>query len=214
MKFFAGVPDSLLGDFCALVQDKLPSNQHVITANEGQAVAVAAGYHMATGKIPVVYMQNSGFGNTVNPLISLAHKQVYSIPMLLLIGWRGEPGRRDEPQHRVQGKIMPGLLSDCEIPFDVLPDYEEGAEDALKMAVNHFKTRKSPFALMVRKRTFETYKSTAKIESEGDMTREECITAIAESADPWTCFVGTTGFASRELYEYRVKAGQKVEREF
>ena len=108
--FFTGVPDSLLKDFCAYVEDNTPKDKHIITANEGGAIALASGYHLATGKIPLVYMQNSGHGNAINPLTSLADKDVYSIPMILLIGWRGEPGNQDEPQHIKQGRIMIKLL--------------------------------------------------------------------------------------------------------
>jgi sulfopyruvate decarboxylase TPP-binding subunit len=100
--FFAGVPDSLLKDFCGYAADHMRADKHIIAANEGGAVAVATGYHLATGKVPLVYLQNSGLGNTINPLLSLAAADVYSIPMLMLIGWRGEPGKRDEPQHNVQ----------------------------------------------------------------------------------------------------------------
>lgn len=99
--FYAGVPDSLLKDFCAYVTDATPKQSHIIAANEGTAIATACGHHLATGQIPIVYLQNSGFGNIVNPLLSLVSPQVYKIPVLILIGWRGEPGVKDEPQHNV-----------------------------------------------------------------------------------------------------------------
>lgn len=95
------MPDSLLKDFCGYITDHHPSNKHVIAANEGSAVAMAAGYHMATKKIPVVYLQNSGLGNIINPIMSLAHQKVYSIPMIIVMGWRGEIGKKDEPQHMI-----------------------------------------------------------------------------------------------------------------
>ena len=108
--YFFGVPDSLLKEFCAYVDDNSVTGQHVITANESNAIAMAAGYHLATGSSAVVYMQNSGLGNTINPLTSLADKEVYKVPMLLIIGWRGEPGVKDEPQHIKQGQITPEQL--------------------------------------------------------------------------------------------------------
>ncbi|CAI9730263.1 phosphonopyruvate decarboxylase-like [Octopus vulgaris] len=117
IEYFCGVPDSLLKDFCAYIAETSPKDRHIITANEGSAVALAAGYHLATGKSSLVYLQNSGLGNIVNPLMSLASISVYSIPMLLLVGWRGEPGKRDEPQHLVQGHATPGLL-------DVLREFQ------------------------------------------------------------------------------------------
>ncbi|KAJ8865609.1 hypothetical protein PR048_033129 [Dryococelus australis] len=110
IEFFCGIPDSLLKDFCAFVSHHVPETHHVITANEGNAIGLATGYHLASGKTGLVYLQNSGLGNTVNPLLSLAAPEVYSIPMLLMIGWRGEPGKRDEPQHMLQGQVTPGML--------------------------------------------------------------------------------------------------------
>ena len=158
LDFYCGVPDSLLKDFCAYVTDTAPASRHVITANEGAAIGLAAGYHLATRRFPIVYMQNSGFGNSVNPLLSLADPKVYSIPMLLLIGWRGEPGKKDEPQHIVQGKVMSSLLTDMNIQFEVLPDYIEGAREAIETAVHYLKKRQGPYALLVKRQTFTSYK--------------------------------------------------------
>lgn len=212
--FFAGVPDSLLKDFCAYVQDNTPAEKHVITSNEGSSVALAAGYHMASRKFPVVYMQNSGFGNTVNPLLSLTDPQVYSIPMLLLIGWRGEPGKRDEPQHGVQGKVMTSLLTDLGIQYDVLPDYKEGAEDVINSAVHHMKTRQAPYALLVKRQAFEKYNLKSISPNTMKMSREEAIDMVIDAQGKWDVNVSTTGFASRELYELREKREEGHEREF
>ena len=118
--FFTGVPDSLLKDFCACLTEKVPIGQHVIATNEGSAVGLAIGNHIATKKIPMVYMQNSGLGNAVNPLLSLASQEVYGIPIILMIGWRGEPGVQDEPQHIHQGKITLDMLNTMNIPFVIL----------------------------------------------------------------------------------------------
>ncbi len=118
--FFTGVPDSLLKPFCLCVDDNVIQDKHIIAANEGNAIAIATGYHLKTGKIPLVYMQNSGLGNIINPLLSLCDPVVYSIPMLLLIGWRGEPGIKDEPQHTKQGMVQSDLLKAMNIPFDII----------------------------------------------------------------------------------------------
>ncbi|MPX98252.1 phosphonopyruvate decarboxylase, partial [Salinivibrio sp. VYel6] len=120
IEFYAGVPDSLLKDFCAYVDDHGEPGQHVITANEGNAVAIASGYYMATSKSAVVYLQNSGLGNTINPLTSITDKDVYQIPMLLVVGWRGEPSVKDEPQHVKQGKITPEQLELLDIPYRIV----------------------------------------------------------------------------------------------
>ena len=122
LDFFAGVPDSLLKNLCACIKENTPDNRNIIAANEGNAIAIASGYHIATGKLGVVYMQNSGLGNTVNPLLSLADEDVYRIPMLLIVGWRGEPGVKDEPQHKKQGKLTLPLLETMGIPYWVLGD--------------------------------------------------------------------------------------------
>ena len=119
--FYAGVPDSLLKDFCAYVTDHSSDKDHIIAANEGNAIALAAGYHLATKKSGVVYLQNSGLGNCINPLTSLTDKEIYSLPLLLLIGWRAEPGKKDEPQHLKMGRITVPLLQTLEIPYSILP---------------------------------------------------------------------------------------------
>ena len=127
--FFAGVPDSLLKNICAYIADHIDSSHNIITANEGAAVGLAAGYHLATGKAGVVYMQNSGEGNTINPLASLTDKEVYNIPVLLIIGWRGRPGVHDEPQHVKQGKVTTGLLDVMGISYEVLSKEEDQAAE-------------------------------------------------------------------------------------
>ena len=130
MDFYAGVPDSLLKEFCAYVAEHSAAGKHTITANEGNAIAMASGYHMATDKNAVVYLQNSGLGNIINPLTSLADKEVYSTPMLLIIGWRGEPNIEDEPQHVKQGRITAKQLELLEIPYQIL-DSESDAKSLL-----------------------------------------------------------------------------------
>ena len=146
--FFAGVPDSLLKQFCAAVSDTC-GNAHVITANEGGAVALAAGHWLATRRPALVYMQNSGQGNAVNPLASLADPDVYSIPMLLLVGWRGEPGVHDEPQHVKQGKITLSLFETMGIPVSVLPADPDAAQRAVADSVRLALDGNRPVALVV-----------------------------------------------------------------
>src|SRR5690554_109413 len=135
IEFITGVPDTLLNDFCLHIEDSWSKDRHVIAANEGNAIGLAAGYHLATGTIPLVYMQNSGIGNTVNPLLSLTHKLVYCIPMILLIGWRGEPDKNDHAQHKKQGEITPALLETMDIPYKVVPDNTEEALSILTWAL-------------------------------------------------------------------------------
>src|SRR3989344_5313535 len=192
--FFTGVPDSLLKDFNAYIMDN--SNNHIITANEGNAIAMATGYHLATGKTPLVYMQNSGHGNAINPLTSLADKDVYSIPMILLIGWRGEPGNQDEPQHIKQGKVTINILESLEIPYTIMPD-------SLEHLTLNVSKLSSPYALVVKKGTFEPYTLKNKLETLYDSKREDAIKLIVNSLAEKDIIVSTTGKTSRELFEYR-----------
>ncbi len=132
--FFAGVPDSQLKALTAFLFDRYGiSSQHVIAANEGNAVALAAGYHLATGKVPVVYLQNSGLGNIINPVASLLHQKVYGIPCLFIVGWRGEPGVHDEPQHIFQGERTIELLEQMQIPAFVIGQHTTEAEVRSKL---------------------------------------------------------------------------------
>lgn len=206
--FFTGVPDSLLSDFNAYITDNLPKNKHIISANEGGAIALASGYYLSTGKIPLVYMQNSGQGNAVNPLTSLVDKEVYSIPMLLLIGWRGEPNVHDEPQHIKQGRITLKLLETLEIPYEILPQDMVSADSSLERAVSSSLSNNSPYALIVKKGTFEEYKSRNPIKNDYELSREEALKIIVNSLSPKDIVVSTTGKLSRELFEYRKNLNQ------
>nr|CAD7194725.1 unnamed protein product [Timema douglasi] len=213
IEFFCGVPDSLLKDFCAFVTTNVPEENHVITANEGNAIGLAAGYHLASGKAGLVYLQNSGIGNTVNPLLSLAAPEVYSIPMLLLIGWRGEPGKRDEPQHILQGQVTPGMLNSLGIPFSTLPDFLDGAKNTLENAKKYIDKHSSPYALLVKRQTFLPYKL-PKQNPEFQMSREQAVQIIVDGLHDSDIVVSTTGMLSRELFEYRVVKEQGHERDF
>ncbi len=206
--FFCGVPDSLLKDICAYITDTAPAQNHVITANEGNAIALAAGYHMATGNTPLVYMQNSGIGNAVNPLLSLTDKHVYNIPVLLLIGWRGEPGIKDEPQHVTQGEVTLDLLKIMQIPYVILSTEENEAKEQVQQAVSVVKSTNQPFALVVRKGIFDAYKIKNIQEFPFELSREDAIKQIVNKMDDSEVIVSTTGKTSRELFEYRKELNQ------
>ena len=212
--FFTGVPDSLLKNFCAYLTDTAGSKNHIIAANEGCAVGLAAGHYFATGAVPLVYMQNSGLGNTVNPLLSLADREVYSVPLLLVIGWRGEPNVHDEPQHIKQGRVTCSLLDAMEIPYCILSDEEAEAKVQLEKAYSHIKASSSPYAVVVRKGIFDSYKLKTNEAVPAEMSREEAIEKIILNAPSNACFVSTTGMASRELYELRDKHGQGHAKDF
>ena len=212
--FFAGVPDSLLKNICAYIADHLDERHNIITANEGGAVGLAAGYHLATGRIPVVYMQNSGEGNIINPLASLTDKEVYNIPVLLLIGWRGRPGVHDEPQHVKQGKVTLPLLETMGVPYAVLAKDEQEAAAQISKAVQVMTETKECYALVVEKDTFEAYALQNIVKNALALTREEAIQTVAAALGDKDVIVSTTGMISRELFEYRTAMGQGHERDF
>ncbi len=211
--FFTGVPDSLLKNFCAYVTDNCGDN-HVITANEGGAVGLAAGHYLATGRPALVYMQNSGQGNAVNPLASLADPDVYSIPMVLLVGWRGEPGVKDEPQHAKQGKVTLSLFETLGIPTEVLPDDEAAALDVARKMLELAKTESRPVALVVRKGLFAEYVLQKKEDDISDLKREAAIEGILRALPKDAVIVSTTGMISREVYETRERLGLDHSRDF
>lgn len=212
--FYAGVPDSLLKAFCACLSDHADPETHIIAANEGGAVALAAGYHLATGRVPLVYMQNSGFGNSINPLLSLTDPEVYSIPMLLLIGWRGEPGLPDEPQHVKQGSVQGKLLDAVDIPWAVIGPESADFETVVRTMIAQAESEKRPVALLVRKGTFEPYHS---IHGEPDtplLTREEALRVLVPSLEEQDIVVSTTGMLSREVFEIRASHKMGHHRDF
>lgn len=212
--FFAGVPDSLLKNICAYITDNLPKEQNIIAANEGGAMGIAAGYHLSTGKIPCVYMQNSGEGNIINPLASLTDKEVYGIPVLLLIGWRGRPGVHDEPQHVKQGKVTTGLLNTMGINYTVLSKDEDQVYKQIYEAHQYMSRKNECYALVIEKDTFEAYTLQNRVESGLTMAREEAIEAAVSCLQENAVVVSTTGMISRELFEIRERNGQDHAHDF
>lgn len=212
--FYTGVPDSLLKNVCAYITDNVDERHNIIAANEGGAVALAAGYHLATGKVGCVYMQNSGEGNAVNPLASLTDKEVYHIPVLLLIGWRGRPGVHDEPQHVKQGKITTGLLNVMGINYEVLSKEEAQATKQIEKAMCCIRETGDAYALVIEKDTFDSYSLQKIEENDYTMSREEAIQTVAARIPADAVIVSTTGMISRELFEYRTAMGQSHGRDF
>ena len=213
--FYTGVPDSQLKELCNYLMDRygIDPGHHVIAANEGNCTALAAGYHLATGKIPVVYMQNSGEGNIINPVASLLNDKVYAIPMIFIIGWRGEPGVHDEPQHIYQGEVTLKLLEDMDIKTFVIgtDTADEEVEERMKEFHTILKGGKD-VAFVVRKGAL-TDAPKVDYKNNNLMTREEIIEHIVKYSgeDP---IVSTTGKASRELFEIRERNGQSHKYDF
>lgn len=215
INFFTGVPDSLLKNICAYIEDNKDENHNIIAANEGAAMGLATGHYLATGEIPVVYMQNSGEGNIINPLASLTDKEVYNIPILLIIGWRGRPGVHDEPQHIKQGKVTLPLLETMGIKYTILSKDENEFTNQLNDVIGYMAKTKESFAFVVEKDTFEDYKLQNNQQYENlEMSREEAIQIVADSLDENAVIVSTTGMISRELFEYRANSNQTHEKDF
>lgn len=211
--FFTGVPDSLLNDFCLYMTNNMPAEQHVMAANEGNAIAIAAGHYLATGKLPLVYMQNSGIGNATNPLLSLTHNCVYGIPMLLVIGWRGDPAIEDHAQHKKQGELTPVLMSDMDIPYEILDD-ENTVVEKFSWAVEKAKEISSPVALIAKKAIL-TEKVKKQVYAESSlMNREEAISAVIDILGGNAIYLATTGRATRELHEQLKLKGVESGHEF
>lgn len=213
--FFTGVPDSQLKALCDYLMNTygIDKHHHIIAANEGNCTAVAAGYHLATGKVPVVYMQNSGEGNIINPVASLLNDEVYGLPAIFVVGWRGEPGVHDEPQHIYQGKVTVKLLEDMDIKTFVVSKDTTEEELAEVMKENRELLAKGKqVAFVIRKGALE-YSEKVKYSNGNDMVREEIIKHIAKATgeDP---IVSTTGKASRELFETRAANGQSHKYDF
>ncbi len=214
VEFFTGVPDSLLKEFCACLEHVPRAGHHIISANEGGAVALALGYHLATRKVPLVYLQNSGLGNIINPLLSLADSEVYSVPLLLVIGWRGEPGVHDEPQHKKQGRVMLSMLQAMEIPHSILGPEFIDPHAALADALAQVRETSAPYALVIKKGTFTPFAVPKVEKTEFPLSREEAIQQVIESLGERDVLISTTGMPSREVYEYRSKRGEGHQRDF
>ncbi len=208
--YFTGVPDSLLKPLCDYFLDTygIDYKHHVIAANEGNAVGLAAGYHLGTGKTPVVYMQNSGEGNIINPVASLLNDKVYAIPCILIVGWRGEPGVHDEPQHVFQGEVTRKLLDVMDIENYIVS--KDTSEEELTEAMEGFRKKLEEgkqVAFVIKKGALEYERINSPKGLVASLTREEIIKHIiaVSGNDP---IVSTTGKASRELFEAREANGQ------
>ncbi len=212
VRFFTGVPDSLMKSLSAALGASVLEHDHVIAANEGNAVAAAMGHTLVTGVPALVYLQNSGLGNTVNPLLSLVDPEVYGVPMVLLVGWRGEPSVGDEPQHIKQGRITPAVLDVMEIPWEELhPDSsDDDAAAVATRAVHSAVARNGPSAIVVRKGAFAAFESGTPVaarDQDARPSREQALEAVLSAIPHGGAVVATTGMLSREVFAFRTAAG-------
>ena len=203
VSFFTGVPDSYLNGFCNYALANMPG-RNVIAANEGNAVGIACGHYFATREIPLVYMQNSGMGNVINPLASLAEKDVYAVPMLLLIGWRGQGNTEpNHPQHKLQGEITPGLLDVMHIPYSVLTDDNDDFKAVIEKAISYCKETRQPYGLIAPKGVMAASEKANNVDDAYPMSREEAIEVVLDNMPSDTIYSATTGRATRELFFLR-----------
>lgn len=206
--YFTGVPDSYLNGFCNYLMENMSTDKHVIAANEGNAIGIASGYYFATKSIPLVYMQNSGMGNALNPLISLTDSHVYSVPMVLLIGWRGEPGSGDWPQHVTQGEVTPKILEMLNIPYVIADKDDDVLEKQVRELIAIAKEKLTPVAIIGRKGVFNGGHKPNIVSDEYPLSREEAIEIIMDFFPKDTIYCATTGRATRELYFLRESRGE------
>ncbi len=212
--FFTGVPDSQLKPLCSYLMNTFGiSEKHIIAANEGNCCALAAGYYMATGKVPVVYLQNSGIGNIINPVASLLNDKVYAVPCIFVVGWRGEPGVHDEPQHIYQGEVTVKLLEDMDISVFVISKETTETETAEKMAEFKGLLEKGKSVAFVVKKGALEYDGKVSYKNSHSVMREEIIEHITAVTGE-DVIVSTTGKASRELFEIRERRGQSHKYDF
>lgn len=214
VSFYTGVPDSYLNGFCNYALAHCGA-RNVIAANEGSAVGIAAGHYFATREVPLVYMQNSGEGNAVNPLASLADKNVYAVPMLLLIGWRGQGNTEpNHPQHKLQGEITTDLLSLLHIPYSILTDSDEEFGRTVDKAVRYCTENRVPYALVSPKGVMADPDKPNNLDAAYPMSREEAIEVILDHMPEDTIYSATTGRATRELFFLREKRNETKARDF
>lgn len=212
--YFTGVPDSYLNGFCNYALANC-GDRNIITANEGNAVALAAGHYLATKEIPFVYMQNSGEGNAVNPLVSLVDKNVYGIPMLLLIGWRGEGNTEpNHPQHWRQGEITTSILDILHIPYSILSDSDEEFAEVVDKAVKYCTEMRGVYAFIAPKGVMADPDKPNNVNDVYPMSREEAIEVILDHMPADTIYSATTGRATRELFFLREKRAESKEHDF
>ena len=210
-RFFTGVPDSVLKGLSSYLQNK-DKKKHIIATNEGSAVSIGIGHYLSTKKVPCVYMQNSGLSNALNPLISIAHKKVYSIPLILIIGWRGSPRIKDEPQHNVKGKITEQILKLLNIKYTILRSNNDlnKFDKQIKIA----KKNKSIIACLIEQGTLEKNNKIIKRKDYYKLNKEFFLKTLLESLEKKTKIISSTGYNSRELMHLREKYKLKNSKDF
>ena len=212
--FFTGVPDSYLNGFCNYALDNC-GNRNIITANEGNAIAIASGHYFASKEISLAYMQNSGLGNAVNPLVSLVDKDVFAVPMLLLVGWRGQGNTEpNHPQHKLQGEITPRLLEIMHIPYTILEDDDKKFANTVEKAVKYCKENRQPYGLIAPKGVMAANDKPNNMDRTYPMSREEAMEVILNNMPGDTIYSATTGRATRELFFLREKRSETKAHDF
>lgn len=214
VSFFTGVPDSYLNDFCNYALANC-GERNIIAANEGNAIGIASGHYFATREVPLVYLQNSGIGITINPLVSLVDKEVYSVPMLILVGWRGQGNTEpNHPQHKLQGEITPIIFDILHIPYTVLEDDSEIFEEVVAKAVKYCNKTRQPYGLIAPKGVMAQDIKKNDMNDVYPMSREEAMEIVLDHMPPNTIYSVTTGRATRELFFLRNRRGESMKCDF
>jgi len=214
VNYFVGVPDSYLNGFCNYALANCGERQ-IIAANEGNAIGIASGHYFATKEIPLVYLQNSGMGITINPLVSLADKDVYAVPMLILVGWRGQGNTEpNHPQHKLQGEITPGIFELMHIPYTILEDDDEKFAETIQKAVKYCTETRQPYGLIAPKGVMAAADKPNNKDAVYPMSREEAMEVVMDHMPEDTVYSATTGRATRELFFLREKRNETKAHDF
>ena len=203
--FFTGIPDTNISGLVQCIE-KFSHENHILVTSEAEAIGVASGHYISSGRFPVVYMQNDGFANALNPVTSLIDKAVFNIPILFIIGWRGHPEIEDAPQHTRMGEILTELLSLLDIKYEILD--EENFSDQIGRIRNEMLKKNCSYALLVKKGQINSFTKEIPYPAPSNLKREEAIEVIVSAVNVKTLFIATTGKTARELYEIREKFGQ------
>jgi len=214
VEFYTGVPDSTLKHFCFFMDSQTTQTSHIIAANEGNAIGIATGYYLSTGKVPLVYMQNSGFGNALNPITSLIDETVFSVPMIIMMGWRGEPGVKDAIQHKKDGDVQEDILKSLNLPYTHISNDLVKMKNQMEGIFDSVKNNNEPHVILVSKNYFQKFNSkNVAITQTNFLTREMALTNIINNIEDEDVVVSTTGKCSRELYEIRKKLSMNPDRD-
>ena len=202
INFFTGIPDSILIELSRFLQNK-NKRKHIRATSEGSAISIGIGHYLSTKQVPCIYMQNSGLSNALNPLISITSKKVYNIPLVLIIGWRGSPRVKDEPQHNVKGKITESILKLLNIKYTIVRSGNDLSQ--FNKIVKNAKKNNNIAACLIEQGTIKKIKKTYNKKNFYKLNKELFLKTLLETLEKNSKVISSTGYNSRELMYLRNK---------